>query len=269
MEKCLACNSINRLKVINEILIIYKCEACHAIFLEKEYQQQKIESEENFPKIKEWYLQQIQKPIEEKIVNFYVDYLMKNTKMDFKSVLDIGTGYGYFIKKLKKNKVSVEGIESNRFKNKFAVVKNIKLGYFDENYELRGKYDLICITQVLNYLRETSKILQNIKKNLNDEGLIFIVTNNPESKYVIKDYSNAIEESYYCNMLFSKKNFENLKETIGLEMIDYTTYREDIAMDFVHNNNKLTFIKYRMNLKKPLVKDPDGDIAMILLRKIV
>lgn len=267
MEKCLVCKSINCLTIINQKLMIYKCEICKAIFLEKEYQQLKDEPDVKFPKIKELYLKQIQKPIEDKIINYYMNYLKKNTNMNFKSVLDIGAGYGYLIKKFGEIKISGDGIETNKFKNKFAVAKNIKVGYFDEDFKINKKYDLICFTQVLNYLRNTKQILLNIKKYLNDDGLIFIVTTNPESKYVIDDYSNATEESYYSNMLYSKKNFENLKECVGLEMIDYTTYREDIALDFIHKNSILTFIKYRMNLKKHIVKDPDGNIAMILLKK--
>ncbi len=267
MMKCLACDSINCLKIINQNLRIYKCQLCNAIFLEKEHQQQKIEASETYSKIKETYVKQTQKPIEEKIINYYIDYLKTKTKMNFKSVLDIGTGYGYLIKKLKRIGIKGEGIESNQLKNKMAVTDNIQLAYFNENYEIGGKYDLICFTQVLNYLRNTKQILLNIKKSLNDKGLVFIVTTNPESKYVIEDYSNATGESYYSNMLYSKKNFENLKEEIGLEMIDYTVYREDIALDYIRRNRMLTFLKYRMNLKKPMVKDPDGNVAMILLRK--
>ena len=97
---------------------------------------------------------------------------------------------------------------------------------------------------------------------------MFIVTTNPESKYIIKDYSNATEEAYYSNMLYSKKNFENLKEEIGLEMIDYTPYREDVALDYINGNKIITFFKYRMNLKKVMVENSNGNIAMILLKKI-
>ncbi len=266
MEKCLACDSTNCLKIINHNLRIYRCRLCYAIFLEKEYQQQKIDNSKTYSKIEEIYFKQTQIPIEKKIVNYYIEYLKTKTKMNFKSVLDIGTGYGNLIKKLKELGIDGEGIESNQLKSKMAVVDNIQLAYFDENFELERKYDLICFTQVLNYLRNTKQILYNIKKYLNDEGLLFIVTTNPESKYVIEDYSNAKEESYYSNMLFSRKNFDDLHD-IGLEILDYTTYREDIALDFIHGNKISTFFKYRMNLKKPMVEDSDGNIAMILLKK--
>ena len=102
---------------------------------------------------------------------------------------------------------------------------------------------------------------------MNDGGSIFIATSNPESKYVIRDYSNASEESYYANMLYSKKNFEMACKKIGLILKDYSVFREDIALDFTNKNSVLTFIKYRLNLKKPLVPDPEGNLALILLTK--
>lgn len=194
-----------------------------------------------------------------------MNYLEENTRFDFKSVLDIGTGFGYLLKKFEKTRYC-DGIESNPFKTKFAVSKNVRCAYFDENFEFDKKYDLICLTQVLPYLRETSKVLENVKKYLNPDGLIFIVTVNPDAKYLIDDYKNSTHESYYCNMIFSKKNFEMLKEEMGLEILDYTTYRSDMMLDFLHNNKILTFIKYRLNLKKPLVLDVHGDPAMILLK---
>ena len=267
MEKCLACNSTNCLKIINNILQMYKCELCNAIFLEKEYDQEKNDNDKTYSKIKKMYVNQTGKPIEEKIANYYVEYLKRKTKMNFKSVLDIGAGYGHLLKKLKKLDIDVEGIESSQLKNKLAVVDNIKVAYFDENFELDGKYDLICFTQVLNYLRNTKQILNNIKKNLNDDGLVFIVTTNPESKYVIEGYTNTKEESYYANMLFSRKNFEELQD-IGLKMVDYTPHREDVALDYIKGNKIITFFKYRMNLKKAMVENSNGNITMILLKKI-
>lgn len=52
MEKCLACKSNDCLKIINQIIMINKCENCHAMFLEKEYQQSKIEPEQKVSRIK-------------------------------------------------------------------------------------------------------------------------------------------------------------------------------------------------------------------------
>lgn len=96
---------------------------------------------------------------------------------------------------------------------------------------------------------------------------MFIVTANPESKHIIEDYSNTKEETYYSNMLFTRKNFEELQD-IGLKMIDYTPYNEDVALDYVHKNKIVTFFKYRMNLKKIMVENSNGSITMILLKKI-
>ena len=95
---------------------------------------------------------------------------------------------------------------------------------------------------------------------------MFIVTANPESKHIIEDYSNTKEETYYSNMLFTRKNFEELQD-IGLKMIDYTPHREDVALDYIKGNKIITFFKYRMNLKKAMIENSNGNIAMILLKK--
>jgi len=50
-------------------------------------------------------------------------------------------------------------------------------------------------------------------------------------------------------------------------MLDYTPYMEDIALDYVNGNKIITFFKYRMNLKKVMVENSNGNITMILLKK--
>ena len=265
--ECLACNSSSGLKIINKNLNIFCCEVCNAIFLEKEYHEKELKYLQEDSKIHQVISKFAHIPIENKIADFYIKYLKSKTFVKFDNALDIGAGYGCFVKKLKENGIKTSGIEYSKQKVNYAVVDNIKFERFDENYIFEQKFDLVCLTQILNYLRNTYQILENIKKNLNDKGSIFIATSNPESKYIIRDYSNAIEESYYANMLYSKKNFEMACKKIGLVLKDYSVFREDIALDFTNKNNVLTFIKYRLNLKKPLVPDSEGNLALILLTK--
>ena len=267
MESCLACNSSSGLKNINKNLNLLCCEVCNAVFLEKEYHEKESKYLQENSKIHQYMRKFIDIPIENKIADFYLKYLKSKTFMKFDNVLDIGAGYGCFVKKMQKNRIKTNGIEYSKQKVNDAVVDNIKFKRFDEDYIFEQKFDLVCLTQILNYLRNTYQILENIKKNLNDGGSIFIATSNPESKYIIRDYSNASEESYYANMLYSKKNFEMACKKIGLVLKDYSVFREDIALDFTNKNRLLTYIKYRLNLKKPLVTDPEGNLALILLTK--
>ena len=206
-------------------------------------------------------------PIEKTIADYYLKYLKSKTSMKFENALDIGAGYGCFLKKLKEYGMKTSGVEYSKQKINCGVVDNIKFKRFDENYIFDQKFDLVCLTQILNYLRNTYKILENISENLNLGGSIFIATSNPESKYIIRDCKNSIEESYYANMLYSKKNFEIACKKMGLVLKDYSVFREDIALDFTNQNNISTYIKYRFNLKKPIVTDPEGNLALILLTK--
>jgi len=265
--KCLACNSSSNLKNINKNQNILCCEVCNAIFLEKEYHEKESKYIHENSKNHQYIKKLIDIPIENKTADLYLKYLKSKTLMKFENVLDIGAGYGCFLKKLKENGIKTNGVEYSKQKINCSLVGNIKFKYFDENYIFEQKFDLICLTQILNYLRNTYQILENIEKNLNDGGSIFIATSNPESKYVIGACHNASEKSYYANMLYSKKNFKMACKKIGLVLKDYSVFRPDIALDFTNQNNVLTYIKYRLNLKKPFVPDPEGNLALILLTK--
>ena len=265
--ECLACNSSSGLKNINKNLNLLCCEVCNAVFLEKEYHEQESKYLQENSKIHQYMRKFIDIPIENKIADFYLKYLKSKTLMKFENALDIGAGYGCFVKKLKDCEIKTDGIEYSKQKINNAIVDNIKFKKFDESYIFDQKFDLVCLTQILNYLRNTYEILESIEKKLNQNGSIFIATSNPESKYIIRDYSNASEESYYANMLYSKKNFEMACKKIGLILKDYSVFREDITLDFTNKNRLLTYIKYRLNLKKLFVPDPEGNLALILLTK--
>jgi len=56
-------------------------------------------NDKTYSKIKKIFINQTGKPIEEKIANYYVQCLKRKTKMNFKSVLDIGAVYGHLLKK--------------------------------------------------------------------------------------------------------------------------------------------------------------------------
>lgn len=266
MKNCLVCK-YHLLDIINKKLNILCCKNCGAIFLENEYYENESKYTQTESKFRQLILKFEHIPIENKIAEFYLKYLRNKTHMKFDTALDIGAGYGCFVKKLNDNYIRTEGLEYSKQKIEWSVSDKVKLNKFSENFIFEKKYDLICLTQILNYFRDTAKILENVKNNLNDNGVIFIATSNPQSKYIIQSYSDAINESYYANMLYSKKNFEDACKKNDLELTDYTVFREDVAIDFTSKNKIISYLKYILNLKKPLVLDPDGNLALILITK--
>jgi 2-polyprenyl-3-methyl-5-hydroxy-6-metoxy-1,4-benzoquinol methylase len=266
-DECLACNTKNSLSYFKEEYKILSCNFCGAIFSEDEFVE------------KIWYksqhndLNMIEKNISKIIKNHiskknsdeYLQYLKLKTKMNFSNALDIGAKYGTLVNDLNKIGINAYGIESNYENIQLAVTNKIKWVHFDESYKSEIKYDLICLTQMLYYLRDSYAILKCVRNMLNHDGLIFIATINPQSN-ILKNQLKSELYNFNANMVLSKKNFESLDNKLGLEILDYTTYRSDYAISNVTNRNKnigkWNFLKHRKRSKP----DPQGNIAFTLLK---
>ncbi len=270
-DKCLACHQKNCLIYFRKAEQILSCNQCDAIFMENE---EESKSKEIF------YHEDHKEPtlLEKIIINIrgynltrnseaYVKYLKSKTDMKFKNALDIGTNYGKLVKYFNKIGIDAYGIESDQRLVKLAESKKIKWAYFDKDYQTDTKYDLICLTQMLYYQRDSYGILENVKKMLSSDGLVFIATMNPQSS-IIKNELTKIP-TYGANMVLSKKNFESLEDKIGLKMLDYSTYRSNLSYDYHSGKNKiLVFLKYYLKLKDAIIQNPDGNYAFVLLKSV-
>ena len=96
------------------------------------------------------------------------------------------------------------GIEAEQKAVKLSVTNKIKWGYFDMNYQSKEKFDLICLTQMITYVRDNYELLIHVKKLLNKDGIVFITTQNPESRFV-RENLKMDANKHVANMIFSKK----------------------------------------------------------------
>jgi 2-polyprenyl-3-methyl-5-hydroxy-6-metoxy-1,4-benzoquinol methylase len=261
--RCLACGQSSGIHSFNEELKILQCGECGAIQLESEFKKKIHDRKsENIGLIEKSVTRLTYVNASKLISDQYMEYLKLHTDMKFKTALDIGANFGVFVKDLNNVGIDAEGIESNQRSIFLAVTKKIKWAYFDEDYIIEKKYDLICLTQMIYYQRDNFKLLNRVKNMLKGNGLIFISTLNPLSTY-IKSYL----QPQGANMIFSKKNFESLHDKLGLALLDYSTYRTDYYLDlFKSKHQKLTGLKYFLGLKKTYVEDPNGNHAFILLK---
>jgi SAM-dependent methyltransferase len=191
----------------------------------------------------------------------YVKYLKSKTSMKFKHVLDVGSYYGTFVKSLTDMGMDAEGIEANQNLVRLSVTDKVRHGYFDENFDSNKKFDLISLTQMIYYLPDSFVILKKCHEMLNDDGLIFISTINPESSLVQKKLVPTFQP--HVNIFLSKTNYSNLKD---FELLDYTAYMPDMFNE-MYKHNKFKMIKYMAGLKKPYSLNTDGNHAFLLLKK--
>lgn len=99
------------------------------------------------------------------------------------SFLDLGGGLGYYAKAFTENGLSVTLVEQDPVSVKFAqnvlklekVLKKSAEEFFRENHE---KYDVIFLRHVIEHATNPSHVIQEIKKCLNDGGILIIETDN-------------------------------------------------------------------------------------------
>jgi SAM-dependent methyltransferase len=267
---CPFCNSENTILIKNQFKF-FGCNECLCIF-NSEFQNDKKSlltksiSYSNSPSEK------FKKIISMRFWNLiskeYIKYLNSNANNSIKSALDVGALYGHLVEKLNQQNIDAYGIEVDKSNIDKGISKKIFHGFFDENFTSEKKYDLICLTQMIYYVEKPIELLKNSINLLNDDGLIFISTQNPDSS-IIKNHELPIFENG-MNILFSKKNFEDITNTLNLKILDFTNFRPNIYLDRLKNgsikNEFFNFLKY-MN-KPSFEKSNDGHHSFLLLQKL-
>lgn len=101
------------------------------------------------------------------------------------TILEVGSGHGEAIKQFDSLGFHVTGIEPDK-KNVENIRKNLKHGIIinakAETFQLESEYDFVWMSHVFEHLTNPIEFLQNIKKNLKKNGLIFIEVPNVEKK---------------------------------------------------------------------------------------
>ena len=113
-------------------------------------------------------------------INSFNNFLIKNTKINsnFK-ILDIGCGRGKILGSLKsrlKLKYKPLGIDIVNHKDRDKRIKFKKANILDLSLRKSQKFDLILIKQTIHLFnfKQIKKLLDSSKKNLNQNGKIFI-----------------------------------------------------------------------------------------------
>jgi 2-polyprenyl-3-methyl-5-hydroxy-6-metoxy-1,4-benzoquinol methylase len=151
-----------------------------------------------------------------------VDLVSKITPKNGK-ILEIGSGYGFFLEEMKKRNYEVIGIEiSNerkRISKKITKAKIVDMNIMEEDSKL-GKFHTIVLFHVLKHISNLNQFLKNIKKMLYKNGKIVIEVPNYDdyqikSNYAYKEWNFQRAHIHY----FTPKTLKSVLQKNGLKEI--------------------------------------------------
>lgn len=169
-------------------------------------------------------------------------------------LLDIGSGTGYFLNKMKEKKWIVTGIEKSEFARKYAKQKfDIDCQGSEYLYDIPSKAkDVITMWHVLEHLEHLNETMERLHVILKDDGIAVIALPNKDSFDAAhyKEYWAAYDVPRHL-WHFSAADFECLANKHQFEVIAIKPmYFDAFYISILSEKNKNTFLAALVGLFK-------------------
>lgn len=291
---CLACGCNNLLKFRNNIrddnIGVYKCNECghsqldidkiDSSFYDENKQLKSLYEVIDINKIYEKSKFDINRRIE--LVRFIIDGDIR-----FMNMLEIGSGYGFFINEMKKYCNNINGVEIGRerreesiFNYNINVYGNDLITEYSEDFT--NKYDVIMMFQTLEHIINPFQFLNNVYKMLRNSGylIIEVPNNNDYLLKLSKEYNDFHYQKAHISY-FNKVSILTLLDRCGFSnpINCFTTqrYSVDNYINWLINKKSQIFNEYLYEsrikwlnayFKKELEKSGKADTLIVVARKI-
>ena len=265
--ECIFCKStdIRELNSFNDYSIC-ACNVCNTVFAD-----QVADNKEYYflsPKKSSGVLKQkLANSAKSITAEFYYNYLTNNLGTAvISSVLDIGADRGHLLRLFEKQGVKAVGIEADRIRAANPVASDLRVGFFDEDYVLDERFNLVCFTQNMSYFRDNRSILKKASSLLNGGGYIFIATVNGDSPMAVKHFSKYGNPNN-CACILSKKGWSEICDLFEFDLLDYSFYEPPMLKDIV-SKRWFRLPQYMICPSKAYYRtDINGHHALILLKR--
>tara|TARA_Y100000590_G_scaffold43848_1_gene46729 strand:+ start:53703 stop:54632 length:930 start_codon:yes stop_codon:yes gene_type:complete len=285
------------LKKIGQSKII-DCKLCkfiHVMPLPKKIELSYHYKKKYYTKIKPNYIKKYQNELDywNLIFDEKLNFLETKIKRKNKSIFDLGSGSGYFLKRAKDKGWITNGIEPNLV----AASHSKKIGIpvindFFENLNINKmkKFDSINLFDVLEHVHDPIQLLKNCHKLLKPKGIIVIeVPNdyNPLQKIVQQSLK---KDQYWLTLLTKSRNYHWASKMDHINYFNFSSLRKLLKKlhfnviyeqstfplelfllmhDDYLNNEKIgkKIHKKRMILEKNLINSKNQDIKNNLYEK--
>jgi 2-polyprenyl-3-methyl-5-hydroxy-6-metoxy-1,4-benzoquinol methylase len=185
------------------------------------------------------------------------------------TVLDIGSGWGDFLKILKKENIPYLGLEKDKQKLKKLKQQNLncKAKTLSQLIKEKQKFEAITCFQVIEHIKNPIPFLKQIKTLLTKKGIIIITTPNYNSPLrKIKKQNWSVYNYPDHHLFFTKKA---LKQTLIKAGFKNKNIKIKLDQPRFFNLNyilkRLGVLKNKNYLKNiPIPTDPFGDIKTVI-----
>lgn len=146
-----------------------------------------------------------------------------NLCLQGKKILDFGCGCGGFIRCLKDNGISADGVELSQ--EAIQILNQEGHRVFRDISETEDMYDIITMFHVIEHLNEPDVVLKQIKKYLKPNGILICETPNSDDALLSRFQSSAFGDFTYWSEhvnLYSSLNLEKLMKRNGFETKENT-----------------------------------------------
>lgn len=148
--------------------------------------------------------------------------LIKSRLIKGSEILEIGGGEGIFLETLK-NDYNVELVEPSKSASKRAKARGIKVynDYF-QNLSFEKRYDLLCMSHVLEHIDEPIETIKSFKKVIRSKGFILLTQTNYKGfmPSLLKEdwYAWAPDQHFWH---FSIEGIKYLANELELKVVTY------------------------------------------------
>lgn len=180
--------------------------------------------------------------------------VLKYTSVKTGTLLDIGSGTGYFLDKMKAKKWIVTGVEKSDAARMYAKQKfDINCQNSEYLYEISGKTkDVITMWHVLEHLEHLNSVMEHLHKIVKNDGTIIIALPNKDSLDAVsyKQYWAAYDVPRHL-WHFSPSDFIHLANRHQFDVIDIKPmYFDAFYISMLSEKNKGTLLGTFIGLVK-------------------
>lgn len=232
---------------------VVKCQSCGLLQLspmpsideDKEFYDQNLQAKNikeptNLKVIEENFL-----PDTKRRANLVSKYVPKDH-----ALLDVGSGYGFFLQEMQNREYNVTGIEISKERRKISSkVTNVKVLDINlyENDTGLPTFDCITLFHVLEHINNPVYFLKIIKKHLNKNGKLIIEVPNADDLLLdaCREYRDFFWQRAYL-LYFDGKTLKKTVQKAGFSIVDISYIQRYGIENFMN-----WFIMGKPQLKKP------------------